>query len=106
MMDVHEYHSDIVRGGRYRDVDTQFEGVAVAVTFYRHGCERVQLRTMVSHVPVEHWFDAPTLERIDVDAKLIGFAVTEEALKDRPNVVKQLMNGDVRRHVKGLNGTR
>lgn len=74
MMEVKEWRSEIVLGGRYRDSDTQFEGVATAITFYRFGCERVLLRTLVSHVPVEHWFDGPQLERIDVEAKMLGFA--------------------------------
>jgi hypothetical protein len=69
-----EYRSDIRLDERYRDTDTGFEGVAKAISFYRNGCERVELRVMVSNIPVEHWFDAPQLVRIDAEAKVLGFA--------------------------------
>lgn len=55
----------------YRDRDTQFEGVATAIAFYRHQCERVQLRAIVSNVPADHWFDAPQLDLMP--EKAVGF---------------------------------
>lgn len=60
-------------GRRYRDHDTEFEGVANSVAFYRNACERVQLKALISSVPVEHWFDAPALTLIEPDAKTVGF---------------------------------
>jgi hypothetical protein len=59
------FQSDIVLGEKYRDTQTDFEGVANAVMFQLYGCQRVQLRAMVSHAPAEHWFDLPALKRVD-----------------------------------------
>lgn len=69
-----EFTTFIILGDRYRDEDTKFEGVATAITFYRNGCERVQLKALVSSSPVEHWFDGPTLTFVDPDYRAAGFA--------------------------------
>lgn len=37
------YESEIVLGGKYRDRQTGFEGVAVVISFHQHSCERVVL---------------------------------------------------------------
>lgn len=37
------YKSDIVLGEKYRDKNTDLEGIATAVYFFQHSCERVQL---------------------------------------------------------------
>lgn len=68
-----EYKSDIVLGRRYRDRDTNFAGVSIAITFYRYDGERVQLRALVSDVPVDHWFDSAALERVDSGNDALGF---------------------------------
>lgn len=69
-----EFTTFIVLGDHYRDEDTRFVGVATAIAFYRNKCERVQLTALVSSVPVDHWFDAPTLTFVDPDEKALGFA--------------------------------
>lgn len=74
-----EYKTDIVLGRRYRDRDTNFAGVAIAITFYRHDGERVQLRALVSDVPVDHWFDSASLERVEPGAKVLGFNGDDDA---------------------------
>lgn len=72
-MTYHNYASQILLGKRYRDQDTGFEGVASCIAFYRNREEQVQLRALISSVPVEHWFDALLLTRIDDDSKAVGF---------------------------------
>ena len=62
-------------GARYRDRHTNFIGVADAITVYQHKCPRVRLTALVNHVPVEHWFDEPTLELVNDDG--IGFGAGE-----------------------------
>lgn len=69
-----EFTTIIELGDHYRDEYTKFVGVATAVTFYLNKCERVCLTALVSSVPVDHWFDAPTLTFCDPDEKALGFA--------------------------------
>lgn len=60
-----KFKSDIRMGDRYRDPLTGFEGVATAVTFYLHACERVALEYLKDgKVAYEH-FDAPRLVHVD-----------------------------------------
>lgn len=57
------YKSDIKLGEKYRDTDTGFDGVAVAVYFYEHACERVSLKALNGQGEViEAVFDALELE--------------------------------------------
>lgn len=37
------YESDIILGESYRDKNTGLEGIATALYFFQHSCERVQL---------------------------------------------------------------
>jgi hypothetical protein len=61
----HAYRSDIVLGERYRDDQTGYEGVAVAIMFFQHACERVELETIKDDKSIiGHAFDAPRLTHI------------------------------------------
>ena len=59
------YEPKVQMGQRYRDKATRFEGVAMSVTFYEYGCERVSLRAIVDHRIYDHVFDAPALELVE-----------------------------------------
>jgi hypothetical protein len=59
---IHVYESRIQTGQRYRDPDTNFEGVAISVRFHRFGCERVTLRALVDKRVVDQEFEGPGLE--------------------------------------------
>lgn len=60
--------TDIILGERYRDTVTGLEGVATAVTFYLHACERVSLEfTKDGEVKFES-FDAPRVEQVATGA--------------------------------------
>lgn len=69
-----KFESSVELNERYRDEDTDFEGVATRVTFSRNGPARVELRALISSVPVEHWFDEAQLTFIGPHAKVLGFA--------------------------------
>lgn len=56
--------SDVTLGEKYRDPLTGFEGVAVAVTFYLHACERVALEFIKDGALKCEYFDAPRLEHV------------------------------------------
>lgn len=53
--------TDTRLGDRYRDPLTGFEGVATAVTFYLHACERVTLEFIKDGEIKFESFDAPRL---------------------------------------------
>jgi hypothetical protein len=60
-----KYRSEIDLGERYRDTATGFEGTAVAVTFWQHGCERVTLKGINKNGEVvDYAFDAPEVESV------------------------------------------
>lgn len=56
--------SDVKLGDRYRDPLTGFEGVATAVTFYLHACERVSLEFVKDGEVKYESFDAPRLVHV------------------------------------------
>lgn len=61
------YKTDIKLGEKYRDTQTGIEGIATAVYFFQHACERVQLERVKgdgSGEILESVFDAPRLEHI------------------------------------------
>lgn len=60
------YHSDIKLGERYRDEQTGLEGVATAIYFFQHACERVLLERVnpIDNKLEETAFDAPRLTNI------------------------------------------
>lgn len=60
------YKSDIKLGERYRDEQTGYEGIATAIYFFQHACERVQVETYdpVKKSVIETVFDAPRLTHI------------------------------------------
>jgi hypothetical protein len=70
-----QFSADIELSQRYRDVDTNFEGVATAVSFYEEGCgcPRAQLKALVDKKVVYEWFDLPKLKLIPADAP-VGFS--------------------------------
>lgn len=57
--------TDVRMGDRYRDPLTGFEGVATAVTFYLHACERVTLEYVRDGEVKYESFDAPRLVHVD-----------------------------------------
>lgn len=61
-----KYASDIILGERYADDQTGFEGVATAVYFFQHACERVLLEAYDRERKEvkEQAFDAPRLRHI------------------------------------------
>jgi hypothetical protein len=62
---VSTFRTEIKLGERYRDKATGFEGTCVALFFYEHGCERVQLKGMNNTGEViEYVFDGPELESV------------------------------------------
>lgn len=62
-------NTDVSLGERYRDPLTGFEGVATAVTFYLHACERVSLEYVKDGKVEFEAFDAPRLEHVDTGEK-------------------------------------
>lgn len=65
------YKTSIVLGNKYRDTQTGIEGVAIAVTFWQHSCERVIIETVNSHDGKleEYTFDSPRLALVNPPAK-------------------------------------
>ena len=66
------YKSDIVLGEKYRDDQTGLEGIAVAIYFYQHGCERVTLEHFdeIKKVINSTTLDAPRLTHIKTNKKV------------------------------------
>lgn len=59
------YESDIILGDRYLDKQTGIEGVASAVYFYQHGCERVNIEVLNKDGELkEYGFDSPRLTHV------------------------------------------
>lgn len=63
------YRSDIKLGERYRDDQTGIEGIATAVIFYQHGCERVDVELLVNGELKAYSFDAPRLTHVATGVK-------------------------------------
>lgn len=62
-----KFETDIVMGERYRDSQSEFEGVATGVFFYQFGCERVNLEAFDAqrNTITSLGFDAPRLIHIE-----------------------------------------
>lgn len=58
------YKSDIKLGEKYEHVDNGVVGIAIAIYFFRHACERVTLSRLVEHKVVEDTFDAMELKAV------------------------------------------
>jgi len=65
-----KYETDTRLGDRYRDALTGFEGVATAVTFYLHACERITLEFVKDGELKYESFDAPRLEHVQSGARM------------------------------------
>ena len=65
------YTSDIVLGEKYVDKQTGYEGVATAMYFYQHACERVCVEAYDSKTKkvIESVFDAPRLTHVATGKK-------------------------------------
>lgn len=76
-MSKHNYQSDVILGERYRDKQTGFEGIATAVYFFQHACERVALETYDAERKEvkDQTFDAP---------RLVSVETGQAAKSDRP----------------------
>lgn len=59
------HKSDIKLGEKYEDTMTGLQGVATAVTFYLHACERVTLEFVKEGEIKYESFDAPRLRHAD-----------------------------------------
>lgn len=65
------FKTQIKLGEKYRDTQTGFVGVASAVFFFEHGCERVNLKGInFQGEVVEYVFDAPELEHVETAKKI------------------------------------
>lgn len=76
------YETGVETGVRYKDGGTGFEGVAISVHFYEHGCPRATLRRLNNGLVVEHTFDAPGLVRAD-EGQQAGFQVADDGRVER-----------------------
>lgn len=61
---TNKFKSDTRLGDKYRDPLTGFEGVATAVTFYLHACERITLEYVKDGKIEYESFDAPRLVHV------------------------------------------
>lgn len=59
--------SKIKLGERYRDSITGFEGIAISIHTYIHGCTRVALQTLKDGDIKDFAFDAPALVEIKTE---------------------------------------
>jgi hypothetical protein len=66
------YKSDVQLGERYRDRDTGIGGVASAIYFFMHACERVTLEYVHDGELKDVTFDAPRLERVSTSEPVRG----------------------------------
>jgi len=64
MSSKQKFESDIKLSERYVDKQTGIEGTATGVFFYQHGCERVNIETVVEGKILEYTFDAPRLTHV------------------------------------------
>ena len=72
------YKSDIKLGEKYRDEQTGIEGIATAIYFFQHACERVQLEYVGGT-------DGVTLKELVFDApRLTSVKSGKTAQSDRP----------------------
>lgn len=57
-------------GAQYRDSASKFEGTAISIHFYQHGCMRVTLRgaSKTTGEPLECAFDAPELVAVATES--------------------------------------
>lgn len=60
--------TNVELGSRYRDVVTDFTGVATARIEYLNGCVQAQLEASVGGEPRTQWVDYDRLELVDRDA--------------------------------------
>lgn len=60
-----KYESDIELGKKYEDKQTGIKGTATAIIFYQHGCERVDLETVVAGKIESYGFDSPRLTSVE-----------------------------------------
>jgi hypothetical protein len=74
---VTNYKSDVQLGERYRDEQTGIEGIATAIYFFQHACERIQIEYVNEKDGElkELTFDAP---------RLIHVRTQKAARSDRP----------------------
>lgn len=63
------FRTDIKLGERYIDEQTGFEGTATAIIFFQHGCERVDIETVVNGKIETFAFDAPRLKSVSTGIK-------------------------------------
>lgn len=64
------YESEVILGEKYVDKQSGVEGIAVSVTFYQHGCERVALERVVDGDLREYCFDSPRLTSVKAEEQV------------------------------------
>lgn len=64
-----QFVTDIVLGEKYRDEQTGIVGIATAVTFHQHACERVLIEYVKDGELKELVFDSPRLVNIETGEK-------------------------------------
>lgn len=65
----YSYKSDIKLGEEYKDIQTGIKGIATAVYFYLHGCERVNLEVVKDGEIKEYTFDSPRMVSVKTNIK-------------------------------------
>lgn len=61
-----QYESEIQLGGKYRDEQTGFEGVAIYLTFHQHSCERAAIEGKAEGGDIKAYeFDAVRLTLVE-----------------------------------------
>jgi hypothetical protein len=62
------YKTDIKLGERYLDKQTGIAGVATAISFFQHACERVTIELIAKEELKEYSFDSPRLTHVETGA--------------------------------------
>lgn len=62
------HKTDIVLGDKYEDTMTGLQGMATAVTFYLHACERVTLEFLKDGEVKYESFDSPRMRHLGTNA--------------------------------------
>ena len=64
-----QFKTDIVLGEKYEDEQTGLVGIATAVTFHQHACERVMIEYVKDGDLKELVFDAPRLVHVETGVR-------------------------------------
>lgn len=62
---VNKYETSVILGEEYTDEQTGISGIATAITFFQHACERVVIEHVKDGEIKDYVFDAPRLVHAD-----------------------------------------